>query len=107
MTRTALAVLSLLLAACLPSPKWVWVDVPLNQAQLEASSDYRLKPGDLVRVRTTKEKRLVFRVKSLYASGFNGVASDKKTYRVPYAGLVDMQVERMTYSVVDGRLGTF
>lgn len=97
--RAGAAAVALLLAGCLPYPRWLWVDAPLNQERLEAGSEYRLQVGDKVRVRTAAGKVLRLTIDALFEGGFYGVARDKRRYRVPYSSLDNLEVERMTWRI--------
>lgn len=98
-SAAAAVALALLLSGCLPYPKWLWVDAPLNQERLEAGSEYRLKVGDKVRVRTAAGKVLKLTVDAVFEGGFYGVARNKQRYRVPYSSLDNLEIERMTWRI--------
>lgn len=92
---------ALSLCACLPIYVPKRVAAPLDQPSVVADSKERVKVGDKVTVYTRKGKTQQFEVTSLEVDGFVGVAWDNKKYRVKYADLNNMWVNRWGWHLLD------
>lgn len=91
--RIALLLAALTVSACIVVPDEDWDEVPLQQDTQTRKGD-RIQPGDAVRVRTREGKVHSFRVSRVEDRAFFGVARNGKSYRVPYATLSSMEVNR-------------
>lgn len=92
-----LLALVLVSAACVPvvTRESVWIEVPAtSEGQAAAEAPLKLQIDDAVRVHTRQGKRHVFRVDRIDVDGFYGTAKDRKSYRIHYANLVAMEVQR-------------
>jgi hypothetical protein len=96
--RIALACCALLLtSACVAvtTQEPVWKDLPATaEGQATAAEGRRLLIGDTARVLTREGKRHVFRVFQIDPDGFHGTARDNKNYRIAYASLTSLEVQR-------------
>jgi endonuclease YncB( thermonuclease family) len=99
---SAVALPALFLSACIVVPRPYWDEVPTAQQHQTDPVD-QVRPGDTVRVRTIKNNIHVFRVYKVDDKAFYGVASNEKKYRVPFASLASLQVQRMEMEVITGR----
>ena len=85
--------LVMLTAACYPvTEKGHFESVPREQAMLSSNSLHKIAPGDVVRVTTRKGRVHTLKVISVEPDSFQGLASDRKTYRIPFALLAKMEL---------------
>lgn len=87
------------LSGCMVVPVQTWDEVPTNQ-KVQTQARDRLAPGDVVRVRTIRNKVHLFRVYRIDDTAFYGVADNHRKYRVPFAGLASIEVRRIENEVV-------
>lgn len=100
LVRAAVAGLCLSLSGC----AWFWHDfyhheldqddetyVPMPVSNLSQ----RLVNGDVIRIRTKEGKLHRFRVAEVADKAFTGVATNSKSYRVPYKTISEIWIRRL------------
>lgn len=100
MRALVIAITAASLSACLPVYVPKRISAPLNQDRVDLDAKEKVSVGDKVTVYTLKRRTEQFEVTRLEATGFVGVAWDKKQYRVNYADLEKMWVTRWGWDIL-------